>query len=215
MSLEDLFLQFLQTVEITSGFNAGLTIAFFFLILIAEANLHIPLLIESIWLAIGYQASINVVAFLNMLLLFALAQLSRQIGMLVLFYLVRFVNTPLSKLYMKLLQNNKWYKKYAANEYLHNVEFFSSFSVFLGMLTPLNGPLKIILIIKGKLRVLLIGTLFSGMVFDSIYIVMGAIFHTTTLSLGYLPVFLLMGFLVFMLLRETILKSRGSAKGVQ
>lgn len=200
--LKEFISPLLAGLDITNGFNPRLVGIMFFLITIGEANLHIPLLIESIWLIVGFQAGVtpNESSVLNLAALFVLAQLGRQIGMTAMYHIINAVNKPLSRLYMKPLQKNKYYKKYADNEYLYNLKFLSVFPATLGMMTPLNGPLKVMLIVKRKLRLLLIGTLLSGMTFDLVYIFTGTIFHTTTLNISYLPIFLLVGFLSFLIL---------------
>ena len=77
------------------------------------------------------------------------------------------------------------------------------------MLTPLCTPLKIVLVLKRRQKLLLLGTLFSGAAFDVLYLALGAVFHTTTLQLTYLPLFLLVGFLAFTLLKLVSRRQHG------
>lgn len=202
IKLENFLLQLLGTADITSRVNSGLTIVLFLLVLLGEANILIPVLIESLWLIVGYQSGTNTFAALHTLFLFLVAQSARQLGMLALYHLVAVINGPILRLlYRTPLAARSFYRKHIENHYLYDLPFLSTFTVTLGMLTPLSTPLKIILMLKRRLKMLLLGTLLSGAAFDVLYILLGAVFHTTKLQLTYLPLFLLAGFVAFALLK--------------
>lgn len=191
----------LGMLDITNGLTFGAAIAIFLLVMLGEANLAVPLLIESVWLIIGYQAGTSLTALLVALSLFLIAQAGRQAGMLTVYGVLPTINKPLSRLYMKPLRGTRLYKKVASNDYVSNARFLSLVPATLGMLTPLNGPIKIMLILKRRPRVLLLGTLFSGMMFDTLYILLGALVKTTSMNLAFLPLFLLAGFLVLVVFK--------------
>lgn len=188
-----------------SSLNSGVFLAILVITLIGEVNIAVPLLLESIWLLVGYQSRMDTMSMRNAGLLFLTAQAGRQASLIGIYNLFPFINKPLSKLYMKPLQSNRLYKKFAGSE-LHEFRFLTPLSATLGMMTPLNGPIKFILIFKRKLRPLLIGALFSGMVFDVFYLVIGAVFGTTTLNLAFMPLFLVVGFVGFIVIRLKILR---------
>lgn len=207
MDLESLFLPIISALDITTGLNFKVVGLIALLTLLGEATIQIPLLIEAIWMLVGYQLRLsNSASMLNLSITFLAAQVSRQIGIAALYFLYYVINTPLSKLYMKYLNKNKYYRKYSENDYLYNMRFLSLSSATLGMMTPLNAPIKIMLIIKRKLKILLLGTLYSGMLFDVIYIAAGAIFQTTTLQVYYMPLFFLIGFGVLVFFRTRIMR---------
>ena len=64
-----------------------------------------------------------------------------------------------------------------------------------------------LLIWRKKLRLLLVGTLFSGLVFDGIYLLAGAAFRTAELSIAYLPAVFLAVFLAFMYIQIQVVKN--------
>ncbi|MDP2931214.1 MAG: hypothetical protein Q8O05_01795 [Chloroflexota bacterium] len=204
--IEDFIRQLTAVLDITQGINLKVMLAVLILMVIGEVDLQIPLLIESIWLVIGYQSGANATALFNIIALFLIAQLGRQIGISSVYYLFQVINSPLSRFYMKRLQRNRYYQKFAQRESSYSARYLSLSTATLGMLTWLNMPIKAMLVIKRKLRTLLIGTLLSGAAFDVVYIVAGAVFHVTTLNLAYLPAFLLVGFVVFIVIRMVILR---------
>ena len=210
--VENFFHQLLSTLDITGGFNVRVGVGMLALSMLGEVYVLIPLLMESVWLVVGYQAGTHtsLMSVCNLVSTFLIVQTGRQIMMSAVYFLFPVINKPLSKLYQKRVQANTYYKryieKYQQNEYLSELRFFSIGSSVLGMLTPLNTPLKFLLVIKRKLKTLLIATLLSGMIFDTVFIVLGAVFHVTTLNVTYLPLFLLVGFLAFTLMKIKILK---------
>ncbi len=200
-NLENFMLQLLATVDISSGVNAGLTGGMFLIMFLGEFYVQIPLLMEAIWLTVGYQAGINAVSIGNTILLFVLAQIARQLGVAVIYFLAMRVKGPLSRRFMKPLQRNAFYRKYVENPCHDYLRSLSIFSVTLGMMTWLNTPLKVVLALERRRKLLAIGTLISSAIFDMQYILLGAIFHTTTLRLTYLPMFLIIGLLAYTLLK--------------
>ncbi|MBI2832498.1 MAG: hypothetical protein HYX79_09605 [Chloroflexi bacterium] len=204
--LEDFFRQAFSALDITAGINLKIIGAMLLLTVLGEGYIQVPLLMESIWMITGYQSSINSTALLNVSLIFLVAQTGRQIGISAIYLLVSAFNTPLSRFYASRIQKHKYYKKYLDNQCFYNVKFLSLPSATLGMLTWLNGPIKLMLILNKKARILLLSTLLSGMVFDGIYMGIGAVFHTTTLQLTYLPAFMLIGFLIFVFVRAKVFK---------
>ncbi len=206
--LEAFFRGLVATLDITQGFDLKVYLAVFLLAIIGEVEIMVPLLLETIWLALGYQGGTNVTAVVNLAVAFLLAQMGRQIGISTIYFLYGAISSPLSRFFKWLLQRSKLYQKYVASDYLYNVRFLSLPSATIAMLTPLNYPVKLMLVVKRKPRILLIGTLLSGMAFDLTYIIIGAIFHVTTLNLAYMPAFLLIGLVLFFILRATVLKPK-------
>lgn len=211
MDWQSYFLAVLNTLDITAGFNLKVMSSMLLLTILGEANIQILLLIEAIWLMVGYQVDVNAHPWsvLNLLFIFMAAQTGRQIGVSAMFYAFKAINNPLSKLFSKLfnrLRSNKYYQKYMAGGASYEAKFLSLSSATLGMLTPLNFTIKVLLVIKRKLKILLVGTLLSGMAFDTTYIVMGGVFHATTLNLAYMPIFLLIGLLIFIVIKIKVLR---------
>jgi hypothetical protein len=208
MDWQSYFTAILNTLDITAGLNFKVISAIFLLTVLGEVNIAVPLLIEALWLMVGYQIDVNTspLSVLNLLLTFIVAQAGRQIGISSVYFAFKAMNNPFSKLFLKRVQGNRFCQKYLAGDSPHGAKYFSLSSATIGMLTPLNCAIKLLLVLKRKLKILLIGTLLSGMAFDITYIVMGGVFHATTLNLAYMPIFMLIGFLVFIVFKMRVLK---------
>ncbi len=207
--LQNTFQPVLGMLDVSSGIDARAALLIFLLIMVAEANLAVPMLIESVWLIVGFHSGFEPGAVMNAVALLLIAQVARQAGIFSIFKLFPFINRPLSSLYMRPLRRTRLYRKYAGNDYIYNARFLSLPSATLGMMTPLCSALKVFLILKRKRSLLLLGTLFSGLAFDICYVVLGATFHTTRLNMAYLPAFLAVGFLILVVMR---LKARNGLR---
>jgi hypothetical protein len=208
--LEEFFRQLLGVLDITNGFNwrimAGITAITF----LGEIYVQVPLLMESFWMIVGYQVGTQTtfVSVTNTIILFLCAQLGRQLMMLAVFLLFPVINRPFSRFYERLIKPKRYtqwlVKRFRNIQYFNEESFLTLGSSSFGMLTPLNGPIKLLLIIKRNLKTLLLATLISSTIFDCIYIVAGAVFHTTQLNITFLPLFILIGFLVVMFVRTKL-----------
>lgn len=206
MHLENIFLPLLQILDISS-FNPRVAASVLLLTIIGETNVQIPLLMESMWLLIGYQTHLSAPnTILNAVLLFLIAQVGRQTGITGVYFFFPVIQGPLTKLFLGPLQANRLYRRFIKDQDTFDTRFLSPVPATLGMLTPLNAPIKLLLIWRRKLRTLLTATLLSGMAFDGFYLLVGAIFRTTTLNITFFPLFLLLSFLVFIFIRVKILK---------
>lgn len=208
MDWQSYFTAIVNSLDITSGINLSVISAILVLTLLGEANIQIPLLMEAVWLVVGYQVDVNTspLSIMNLVVTLLVAQIGRQIGIAGIYYALRAVNNPVSGFFMKRVQHNKYFKKYVSGGSLCDSKYLSLTSATVGMLTPLNFPIKVLLVFAKKLKVLLVGTLLAGLAFDVTYIVMGGVFHATTLDLYYMPIFLLIGFGIFIVVRWKFIK---------
>jgi len=195
--LEKLFLPVLDVLDITSALNPLLIGSFFLVAMLGEVYIQIPLLMESVWLLVGYQSRANSTALLNAALMLLAAQAGRQVAMLALYWFFPVLSQPFSRLLPRPVRWHRFYCRHFDHNHFDN-RYLTTVPATLGMLTYLNGPVKVALIWRRRLRPLLVGTLLSGLVFDSVYLLGGAIFRTTELSIAYLPAVFLAVFLAFM-----------------
>jgi len=204
--LEDIYLSVMDVVDISSSFESAIVGGMFIIVSLGEINVQIPLLMESIWLLVGFQSLVNSTALLNTALMFLAAQAGRQISMLALYYFLPVISKPLSKLLTKLGRFNRFDRRHFNPDHF-DARYLSSLPATLGMLTWLSMPLKLLLIWQRRLKPLLVGTLFSGMVFDGIYLLAGAVFRTTSPNnIVYLPAVFLAVFLGFMFVQIMVVK---------
>ncbi len=177
MNLQD-FLS--QGLSLVGTFNLKIALFLFLTSFIGEAvGVFVPYLFEATWLMVGYQFSSHVLSFPDLILLVLMAQAGRQGGALVLY------GISLSGSNLLVKYKNHFKIKTAPSEVFpfkkfRKINFLSPFSVTLGRLLWLRIPLTLILGAKRKLKVLMIGVLFSSLIYDAIYIIMGAVVGTTT-----------------------------------
>jgi membrane protein DedA with SNARE-associated domain len=133
------------------------------------------------------------------------AQLGRQVGSLGLYSVARLGSSPLARLYNKFTSSRVWPKTRVNNKMFSRINFTSPFSIGYGRLVGLRLPLTIMLAFKKKLAPAILGVLLSSVVWDAIYIILGATVGRTTalkpvqmllasiagLTLLYLVVFIL------------------------
>jgi membrane-associated protein len=107
-----------------------------------------------------------------------MAQVGRQAGALVLYGLSRSSSGLLTK--YKNRFKLKTGTDFAPLRLFRKINLLSPFSVALGRLLWLRIPLTLVLGAKRKLKVLLLATVLSSVVYDGTYISVGAIVGTTT-----------------------------------
>ncbi len=147
--------------------------------LIGEAvGIFVPYLLETTWLIAGYQASKGILLFGDLILLALMAQLGRQGGALALYGFSRSGSALLTK-YKNRFKLQMNLSEAAPFMLFRKVNLLSPFSVALGRLLWLRVPLTLVLGVKRKLKVLLIGVALSSLVYDGTYIILGAVLGTT------------------------------------
>jgi membrane-associated protein len=170
---------FQQAFTLAGTFNLTLVIFLFIICFIGEFGICIPYLLETIWLMSGYNFGTGVIPLTDLLLLWLVAQAGRQAGGITLSYLGRFGSMPLIKFYNrhfetsvneKLVENDS-----PAVGFFRRINFLSPFSVALGRLIWLRIPLSLIMGAKKQLKTLSLGILLSSLVWDGMYIFLGAV----------------------------------------
>jgi membrane-associated protein len=178
MNLTDFFSQGLTLI---GPFNFKVIVFLFLLCLIGEAaNVFVPYLFETTWLLIGFQFSQRVLSpgYLVLLLLTCIA--GRETGVLVLYYISRSGSTLFTKYRDHFIPRMAINNTFPIKLFRKMDILASPFSVALGRLLWLRIPLTLILGAKRKLKVLLLGVALSSLVYEGIYVTLGAIVGTTT-----------------------------------
>ena len=179
MNLEA-FLQ--QVLNFLGTFNFSLLGFTFLICFIGEFHIAVPYLLETIWLLSGFHLGSGALPPYQMLILWMVAQSGRQLGAVSLFYLSMLGSRPLIKLYQKFLAKrvneataNANTRKGLSKRILTSMNHPTAFSVAMGRLLWLRIPLTMALGVQKKLRILSLGVLLSGIVWDGIYITIGVI----------------------------------------
>jgi membrane-associated protein len=170
---------FQQAFTLAGTFNTTLVIFLFIIFFIGEFGICIPYLLETIWLMSGYNFGTGVIPLTDLLLLWLVAQVGRQAGGFTLSYLGRFGSMPIIKFYNKHFEASV-NEKLAENDsqavgFFRRINFLSPFSVALGRLIWLRIPITLILGAKRQLKTLSLGILLASLVWDGLYIFLGAV----------------------------------------
>ena len=168
-----------QGVSLISSFTPKVMVFLFLLCLIGEGFLiSVPYLLEATWLIAGYQLSTGALSAVNLLLLVLAAQAGRQGGGIVLYLFSRRGGRLLSK-YVQRLRSKVEANGSPPLRFFRRLNLLSPFSVALGRLVGMRLPLTLLLGARGKLKVLLLGTVLSSIAWDGVYITLGAVVGTT------------------------------------
>jgi len=187
-----------QAFNLAGTFNTTLVIFLFIICFIGEFGPCVPYLLETIWLMAGYNFGTGVIPLIDVVMLWLVGLVGREVGAVMLSYLGRFGSTPLIKFYNKhfeasvtekLEENSSgkvsWYRR---------INFLSPFSVALGRLIWLRIPLSLILGAKKQIKTLSLGILLSSLAWDGMYIFLGAVVGAhTTLKPSQMILFSLIG----------------------
>jgi membrane-associated protein len=168
-----------QVFNLAGTFNPTLVIFLFLICAIGEFGVSVPYLLETVWLVSGYNLGNGTLSFLDLVLLWLVAQLGRQLGGTMLYYLGRFGSMPLMKLYHRYFGASLSGKLSGNNtmpfKLFRRINFLSPFSIALGRLVGLRIPLTLTLAVKRQLKTLLLGIVLSSLVWDGMYIFLGAV----------------------------------------
>jgi membrane-associated protein len=176
MNLEALFQ---QAFSLAGTFNPTLVIFLFVICFIGEFGLCIPYLLETIWLMSGYNFGTGAITAVDLLLLWLVALVGREAGGITLSYLGRFGSMPIIRFYNKHFEASVAEKmeenKSTSVSFFRRVNFLSPFSVAMGRLLWLRIPISLILGAMKRLKTLSLGILLASLVWDGMYIFLGAV----------------------------------------
>lgn len=202
---------FSQGLTLLGTFNIKIGLFLFLINLIGEATaLSVPYLLETTWLLAGYQFSHGVLPFWGLALMVLVAIAGRQLGELILFGVVSSGSTLVTK-YMNRLKLKTDVSDATIVRLFRKINLLSPFWVALGRLLWLRIPLTLILGTKRQLRVLMLATVLSSLVYDATYITLGAVVGTTIkLEPWRIFLYFLAGLTVIYLLTFAIRRLLGS-----
>jgi membrane-associated protein len=168
-----------QVFNLAGTFNPTLIVFLFLICFIGEFGICVPYLLETIWLLSGYNFGTGVIPLIDLVSLWVVVQVGRQAGGITLSYLGRFGSMPLIKFYNKHFEASVNEKLTENNSptvsFFRRINFLSPFSVSLGRLLWLRIPITLILGAKRQLKTLSLGILLASLVWDGMYIFLGAV----------------------------------------
>lgn len=195
--MEDIFN---QVISFTGNFNIQLVIALYLICAIGEFGASVPYLLEGVWILAGYHVATGTFNPLHLASLWVVAQLGRQTGALALYYLSRVGSSRLIKFYKRRFEGStSTGEPRGIFRRARQVNYLSPFSVALGRLFWLRIPLTLTLGALRRWRVLAAGVVISSLVWDNIYIIIGAIGGKAVLKPYELVIYSLVGLTVIYL----------------
>jgi hypothetical protein len=127
-----------------------------------------------VWLLAGYHLGAGKLTLIDLLGLWLAAQLGRQVGALALYHVARLSSVPLTRFYEWCKRLKYWPKIQISPKMSQRIHLTSPFSIAYGRLLGLRIPLTIMLAFKKKLVTALVAVLFSSIVWDGIYLILGS-----------------------------------------
>ncbi len=168
------------SLELLSSFNFKIALILFGICLVGEALLiSVPYLLETIWVLAGFQLAEGVLSPAQLVALVAVAQLGREVGAIALYY----VGRGGGKLFLYLRRRFKLrldISEVTPIKLLRRIGYLSPFTIAFGRLLWLRIPLTLMAGAEGKLRALIVGVFLSSLVYEGVYIGVGAIVGRTT-----------------------------------
>jgi membrane-associated protein len=177
---------------------------------IGEAGLTVPLLLETIWMTVGYNTASGNLMWWNTVYLWIAAQIGRQIGAYVLYRVGRLGLPPLEKLYRKIHLDRLFDKLMEKAPAVQKINLTSPFTVAFGRLVGMRIPMTLVLAAKRKFWMLSLGVVIASAIFDGLFIMVGVIMgiqevkptYTVLITIGLLVVIYLVTLLVRFIVRK-------------
>lgn len=141
--------------------------------------INIPYFVETTLMLAGYSTLNEGYPYYNLLIIMVMTLAARFSGTLIIYFVTRRgggkIIEKTSNLIRKHVSDTSVIARLASR-----VNLLSPFSIAAGRLIGLRYPLTLIMAAQGRLKTLLIGTIFASIVYDSVYMLAGAVVGATT-----------------------------------
>jgi len=171
---------FLQSiVDFTATLDPRMALLFFVICCLGEIGISIIFLLEFLWVNVGINVGTGKMPPWQLLGLWLCAQAGRQLGSMILYRIARFGMPALTRFYHKIRLDLFFNKIIARSGPISRINITSPFSVAFARLIGGRFPMLIVMAAKKRFRMLALGVLLSSIIFDGLYICVGAIFGMT------------------------------------
>jgi len=154
---------------------------------IGEVGIAIPYALESFWLLVGFSLGAGELPAGFLLALWVAAQAGRQAGSLGLYRIARFGVPALEKFFHNIRLGKLFAKVKSRTGAAQRFNLASPFSVAFGRMVGMRIPMMLVMAGKKRPGTLALGVLLSSLVWDALYISLGAIFGATVdIGQGYM-----------------------------
>jgi hypothetical protein len=162
-------------------------ILLFLLCAIGEIGMGIPYILESVWLLVGFNLGAGTQSPWFLIMLWLAAQAGRQAGSLGLYFIARLGMPPLERFFHKIHLDKFFNRIKERTGPAGRINLASPFSIAFGRMIGLRIPMLLIVAGKKKPWRLVLGVLLQSIIWDAVYISLGAIFGATVhIEPGYM-----------------------------
>jgi len=147
--------------------------------LIGELGISIPYVLESFWLLVGFNAGAGLISPWYIIVLWIAAQIGRQIGNIGLYFIARLGVPVLAGFFHKIHLDRFFNKIKSRTGAVQRINIASPFSVAFGRMVGMRIPILLVMAAKKKPGMLALGVVLQSIVWDALYISLGAIFGAT------------------------------------
>jgi membrane protein DedA with SNARE-associated domain len=166
-------------VDFTATLDPRMVLLFFVICCLGEIGISILFLLEFLWVNVGINVGTGKMPPWHLLGLWLCAQVGRQLGSLILYRIARFGMPALTRFYHKIRLDRFINKLIAKSGPIARINIISPFSVAFARLIGGRFPMLLLMAAKKRFRTLALGIILSSIVFDGLYITVGAIFGMT------------------------------------
>ena len=213
MSWLETFLQ--GIVDFTATLDPRMALLFFVICCLGEIGISILFLLEFLWVNVGVNLGTGKMPPWHLAGLWLSAQVGRQLGTIVLYRIARFGMPALTKFYRKIRLDRLFNMLMSKSGAISRINLTSPFSIAFGRLIGMRLPALLLMAAKKRYRMLALGVVLSSIVFDGLYVSVGAIFgmtiedvkefnpiYTVLITVGLLAVIYLITFFVRLLIKR-------------
>ena len=207
---------FLQSiVDFTATLDPRMALLFFVICCLGEIGISILFLLEFLWVNVGINLGTGKMPPWQLVGLWVSAQVGRQLGAIILYRIARFGMPALTRFYHKIRLDRFFNKLISKSGAISRINITSPFSVAFGRLIGMRLPMVLVLAAKKRPGMLALGVVLSSIIFDGLYISVGAIFgitiedirqfnpiYTVLITLGLLAVIYLITFSIRFLIKR-------------
>jgi membrane protein DedA with SNARE-associated domain len=166
-------------VDFTATLDPRMALLFFVICCLGEIGISILFLLEFLWVNVGINVGAGKMPPWHLLGLWLCAQVGRQLGSMILYRIARFGMPALTRFYHKIRLDRFINKLIARSGPIARINIISPFSVAFARLIGGRFPMLLVMAAKKRFRTLALGIVLSSIVFDGLYICVGAIFGMT------------------------------------
>jgi hypothetical protein len=202
-------------VDFTATLDPRMALLLFVICTLGEIGIFIPFLLEFLWVNIGLNLGVGKMPPIQLLGLWLCAQAGRQLGSMTLYRIARFGMPALNRFYHKIRLDRFFNKIITKSGPIGRINITSPFSVAFGRLIGMRFPMLLVMAAKKRFRMLALGVLLSSIVFDGLYICVGAIFgmtiedikkfnpiYTVLITVGILAIIYLITFIIRFIIKR-------------